>query len=260
MADYRKRSGPLLVDGGTTAPGAIGTAFDFEIRMLLDPDFYPLRDVRVRALSDAEVREVFGVIVSAQNAAHAQDMPALDRACMALAHCMDLTGLHYSASQTPIWALKNAGALTTESILGLVTEDAQTQLAKLRSLAMDKLLPTLPGPHDLAPDLPMLMPVCAADADLISGGLLVELKTNLGLENKKTHVRTNTLQMKALYQLVSYVLFDLADDHRLTDFGVYSARYGNLISWPIQEAFEIMAGLPVDLHEERTLLASALLD
>lgn len=193
MADYRKRTGPLLIEGGTTAPGAIGTAFDFATRLLIDPEFYPMRDVRVDTLKDAEVREVFGVIEASQTAATTGDWTTLDRACMVLTYCMDFTGLHYFDPMTPIWALKNAGKLTTESILSLVTVDAQEQLAKLREVAVENLLPHLPGPHDLVPNLPTLRFVCAADPDLISGGLILELKTNLGPVNKTTMARTNTL-------------------------------------------------------------------
>ncbi|MFD1212006.1 hypothetical protein ACFQ36_08125 [Arthrobacter sp. GCM10027362] len=39
---------------------------------------------------------------------------------------------------------------------------------------------------------------------------------------------------------------------------IYSARYGNLRTWPLEEALETLAGEPVDLEDERRVVLAKL--
>lgn len=90
----------------------------------------------------------------------------------------------------------------------------------------------------------------AADADLIAGGVLIEIKTALGTR-RTDGTRQAGLPRQHLRQLVGYVLHDLDDDFRLHPVGLYQARYATLTIWPLQQLLPRIAGRPVDLTAER---------
>ena len=57
----------------------------------------------------------------------------------------------------------------------------------------------------------------AADADLVAGGLLLDLKTSARPE----------LQLTDIFQLAAYALMDSRDQYRLDTAGIFLARYGH---------------------------------
>jgi hypothetical protein len=99
--------------------------------------------------------------------------------------------------------------------------------------------PTFAGSVDLA-----------ADADLIAGGLLLELKVNLGDRNSDGGRRCS-LDRQTVYELLGYLLLDYEDAYRIEALGVYSARYAHLAIWPLAELLDVLAGGPVDFAQER---------
>jgi len=73
-----------------------------------------------------------------------------------------------------------------------------------------------------------------ANADLIAGRTLVELKTNLG-EKKADGSRTAGLPVAHLRQILGYVLHDVDDIYRLDAVAIYDARYGALATCHLQD-------------------------
>lgn len=94
---------------------------------------------------------------------------------------------------------------------------------------------------------------CKADADLISGGTLVELKTNLGTRRPGGD-RYCSLPRETLYQVLCYALFDHPDEYGITRVGVYSARYGAWHVWSLGGLLSELAGCAVDVAGERDVL------
>lgn len=86
---------------------------------------------------------------------------------------------------------------------------------------------------------------------MIYDGVLLEMKARLGTANKRTGVRSDSLSLTDLYQVLMYALFDHSDFYDIKSFAVYSARYGAFVSWPLADAFATMAVEPVDLQVER---------
>jgi hypothetical protein len=122
----------------------------------------------------------------------------------------------------------------------LAPPDAIDQLRQLDRLAAQNLLPQLVPPFHLAPEFDGSC-WCAADADLIAGGLLLDIKV----------VIPPRLEREQLDQLLGYTLFDFSDKYQITDIGIYSARYGWLVTWSLDQILEPLAGEPVDLAELR---------
>jgi hypothetical protein len=78
--------------------------------------------------------------------------------------------------------------------------------------------------------------IMPGDADLIAGGLLIELKT----VGKKP-----SLGVTDLWQMLGYVLMDYADEFAVTDVALFSARYGYLAQWNLDALLPQLAGRPV---------------
>src|SRR5262249_7159793 len=65
-----------------------------------------------------------------------------------------------------------------------------------------------------------------ADADLISAGYLVDIKTTIGPKFARARL---------LYQLLGYVLLDYDDTYRISDIGVYLSRQTLFVRWPLEQ-------------------------
>jgi hypothetical protein len=151
---------------------------------------------------------------------------------------------------SPLTALPPDGPA---DLLALAPPSAVEELGALAELAKERLLPRL---HELAVLGPTwLGPVfagsttMAADADLVVGHTLVELKTGLG--RKSPNERRAALEGPTLHQLLGYVLHDHDDAHELTHVALYQARYGHFALWPLDRLLQQLAGEHVDLDEVR---------
>jgi hypothetical protein len=245
--DYRSRAGELKVaplpGGGGANGGTLGAAFDFRVRFLIDPAYVP--DVAIRPFTSQPdpveaIREVIG---HASEAAQGNSDPTdLDHACWALALCTEVYrtgGLVFPGS--PLSNLLEADDFTAERLLSLIPDDAFRQLKELNECAQEHLFPHLSAPFHLGPTFDGSI-LCAADADVISNGFLLDFKTA---------VKGNALSREDLYQLLGYTLFDYSDRYGINRIGIYAARFAALISWELEPTLDLLAGEPVNLAEER---------
>lgn len=76
-----------------------------------------------------------------------------------------------------------------------------------------------------------------ADADLITAGLLLDLKTDSKF----------SLGVTVLFQVIGYALLDFDDMYRLTEVGIFSARYARLTTWNLSALLAELAGQAVEL-------------
>ncbi len=256
QAAYRQECGPLLVDGGDAVPGTLGAAFDFMIRFTLDPDHKPV--VAVQAFLDKP--PLLLAVVQVVEAAHtsmtgADDADVLARASWALALCTEVCRVGGVLPGSPLAVLLQQREFTARALLALAPGGAIRQLRELHKVAEERLLPTiLPATRlDLGPTFDGST-LCPADADLIHDGRLLDIKTHLGTPNKRTGVRSGGLSLIDLYQVLAYALFDRSDAYALRSLGIYSARYGALVTWPLFEALESMAGDSIDVAAEREVV------
>ncbi|WP_340537781.1 hypothetical protein [Nocardioides sp. GXZ039] len=249
QADYRAKCGPLLVDGGSADPATLGAAFDLEVRFRLDPAEPPTIAALGFADRPERVRTVVEVMRTGRDAVGRGDGDLLARACWALALCTEVYRVGVRRA-SPLWGLLERDRFTASALLALAPADAVRQLAELRDVAAGRLLPHLSAPYALGPTFDGSR-LCAADADLIADGLLLDLKTRLGAKNPRTGRRSDGLPRLDVYQLLGYTFFDHSDDYRIDAIGIYSARYGALVTWPLQHALDVLAGEPVDVRAAR---------
>lgn len=265
--DFKKRSGTLLVEPGGAAAGTVGTAFDLMVRFLLDPGQEPEEPMRgsfrISIGSTALLADVPTAIQQvtelAQTAAADGNTELLARACWPLALASEVFRSGTLWPGSPLTQLVEDENISPDTLMELATDDALRQLRELHEVAGERLFPHLPQSVNLAPrfEASKLVP---ADADLIAGGCLLELKVVAGTKNARTGVRPDDLKKENLFQVIAYTLFDTVDEYKIDSFGVYSARYGNLTTWPLVEGLGILAGRPVDVAAERTAVWNLLSD
>jgi hypothetical protein len=255
---YRLASGPVHVEAMTgVALGTLGAAFDFLVRMVLDPAHRP--GVAYQGLLHypgrlAVLREVNEMASDAASEARTAPAPeTLLRAAWVFALCTELYRLGTIPPGSPLEAVWHEDRFTADNLMALAPTNCLEQLRDMHALAITNLYAHLPNPAAqvaLGPTF-SASSLCAADADMIVDGCLLEMKTRQGRADRKTGIRRDDLPATDLYQLLGYLLFDHGDKYRITSVGYYSARYGTLIRWPVQDFTSAMAGRPVDVTEER---------
>lgn len=257
---FKENSGALLVEPGDAA-GTVGTAFDLMVRFLIDPEQEPDEPQRgsfkmsvgsTTLLGDAPTA-IQQVTKVAQGAAADGNTELLARACWPLALASEVYRSGRLWPGSPLTQLVEEENVSSEILMGLITDDALRQLRELQEVAAERLFPHLAQPVNLAPKFKasQLVP---ADADLIAGGCLLDLKVVVGTKNARSGIRPAELKKDHLFQIIAYALFDTDDQHKIDSFGIYSARYGTLMTWPLQEGFEMLAGRPVDVAAERATI------
>lgn len=160
---------------------------------------------------------------------------------------------------SPLAHLVEENRLTATTLLNLADQDVVDELTKLSGVAEVHLLrhirdhkqltlgPTFAGSSQ-----------CPADADVIAGGTLIDLKCTVGKKNSDG-ARYIALARDVIYQLVAYPLFDYDNTHAIDSIGLYSARYGHFIQWPLQDALSTLADRRVSLAEERNQMQDLLM-
>ena len=140
-------------------------------------------------------------------------------------------------------------ATSTAQILARIPDDWVEDLAQLAKLFLTVFGDRLGRPAVLNPVFAQSTSVGGADADLISDGTLLEIKTTINPRIDGAWIR----------QLLGYLLLDTHGEFAISSIGLYLARQGRLLTWPLPEALEILTGRPdVDLVATRTEFADFL--
>lgn len=134
-------------------------------------------------------------------------------------------------------------------VLDLVPAVLVEQLVELGALAGTKLLGAFPPPRSTRLGCPLGRRPIAADADLVLGNVLLELKCTQGAP--RSAGRTFALGVDLVRQLLGYLLLDQGDELGAQSVGVYAARFGLLWTVPADELIEAVSGRPGDLSEWR---------
>ena len=120
-----------------------------------------------------------------------------------------------------------------EAVPGYAVEDLMAQ-AEVASVALGELRAACP-PFQVhaGPDFAGSSDVGGADADLIVGGLLIDVKGT---------VAPSRLRKPEFYQLLGYALLDYDDEYGIDRLGFYLSRFGRLITWPVEEYLAMLGG------------------
>ena len=251
--EFEARSGRLLVEGGQAAAPTVGTAFDVMTMLILDSTHKPTRfPPSFRWTKEhALVGEYLTEVAVASMQPHFTNPDVFYRCVWGLGL---LTEVHRAfLPDAPINTIVRVNGSVEETLFAisnLMTNDAIAQLMALREVANVHLLPHLRQPLNLSPQF-FAARTCAADADLLADGTLIDIKVQLGALDTSSGARKDVLKSSSVQQIVGYALFDTYNENCIERIGIYSARYGNLTTWPLQQALEILAGKRVNLGFQR---------
>ncbi len=258
-----RQAAPLLVvpsaDQQNANPGTVGTAADWLLRFLLYPKpslalaargavicgmGRPFREIAeslgYETDSDVVMAGTGGFIGPVSgNLAEAEH---LARACWALALLTEVYRSPMAMVNGPLREFSGR-QVPGSTLLALAPSAGLSQLAGFRSVFETDLLPVLAlhqGRWHLGPTFTGSA-LMNADADLITGGLLLDLKTNFKF----------SLGVAVIFQVIGYALLDFDDVYRLTEVGVFSARYAHLATWDLSTLLDELAGHSVGLSAIR---------
>ena len=140
--------------------------------------------------------------------------------------------------------------LSTASDLLLIAEDLWIDdMCLLSSAFYEKYKDRLSDTAHLNPNFQGSRDIGGADADLILGDCLLELKTTVNPE----------ITNSTLYQLLGYVLLDYEDEYELKEIGIYLTRQATTLRWDLSEILDRLhtTGSPPPLEELRQIFRSA---
>lgn len=250
QSEYKTLAGDLVIDSLGANAGNVGTAVDLIVRLVLEPDSTPESALTLfpfNATYHEVVNELAGLV------GRSGDSEIAARAAWALALCV--SAYRAGAAWAPfVPDLVHSNGFTVDRMLEQADDAAVAELVALKELAEERLIPKLTGPLSLGPtfDLSKLGPTqrIAAEADLIAGGLLIDIKTTLAPRNK-AGLRPDVLKADNLYQLLGYALLDYSNQYNIDRLGLFSARYGTLTEWSLERVTSLMSGRKFDFPAAR---------
>ena len=276
---YRQASPTLVVpsaDRQEANPGTVGTAADWLLRFMLHPRPSLALAAKGAALCGRRSGVVEAFIEIAESLGYDPeavfDMSATDftgpidgndtdpdqlaSVCWALAVLTEMFRNPMVAMLGPLERFQGHRASVSE-LLGLASPAALGQLAAFREVFASTLLPKLSdqrGRWVLGAEFTGSS-LIKADADVITAGLLLDLKTDSKF----------SLGVATVFQVLGYALLDFDDAYQLANVGTFSARYAYLATWDIGALFDELAGRhvdPVSIRQEfrQLLLAHQLSD
>ncbi|NKQ59049.1 hypothetical protein HFP15_40025 [Amycolatopsis sp. K13G38] len=180
----------------------------------------------------------------------------LARACAVLSGWEDA----YRSATLPgeLLALHERGGYTVEQLRAVIPEHHVTELVALaEQMRTTGALETLRrSAGDPPPEQPLgtAGPVIVnhwADGDLITGRTLWDVKTVVRVDHPDRLARW-------LWQLLAYAWLDTADTWGIRSVGLYLARHGALVSWPLTRfTATILGGRPEAAVREEFLTVAA---
>ncbi|MEV7874194.1 hypothetical protein [Microbacterium sp. NPDC089188] len=249
QADYKARADVLAVDSAGASPTMIGTAVDLIPRLIAEPEELPDSAAQLFPFNGGYHEELAALVALAND----PDRETQARAAWGLALCV--SAFRAGAAVAPrIPELVRAREFSASLMMTEAPPEAVGELTALRGLIEERLMSRLEPPTVFGPLFDLSRPGdgqrIAAEADLISDGTLVDVKSNLAPKTKAGD-RPDVLKPEHVHQLLGYALLDYSDAYEIRRLAIYSARYGTLTDWPLDRVAETAAGRPVDLAAER---------
>ncbi len=133
---------------------------------------------------------------------------------------------YFRSHKYAILAPVNEAALKGHrKLLALTTDSEVEDICILSKLFYKQHAALTKQPAVLNPEFAGSAIVGGADGDLIVGNTLIDIKTALHYQESKKWFR----------QLIGYALLDFHDEYKITTVGLYLARQGLLLSWPLEQ-------------------------
>jgi hypothetical protein len=130
---------------------------------------------------------------------------------------------------SPLYRLRKDASI--REMLDLITTSELNDLIKLSYLLYSRWKSQFKLAMHLNPTFDGSACVGGADADLIVANCLWEIKTTV----------TPTIQGIWLHQLIGYWLLDFSNHYKIRELGIYMARQGLFLKWPVRTLLRQMS-------------------
>ena len=131
----------------------------------------------------------------------------------------------WNPGNSPLYPLRRKG--TVADCLAIPEPPLIDDLCRMSWLFYEKYRHLLSGQAVVNPTFDGSRDVDGADADLIVDGCLIDIKTDSS-DNPK-------IDNMMLYQVLGYAVLDYSNRFQIDSVGVYLARQGLLLKWPLSE-------------------------
>lgn len=261
----RENFGTLKVEPSGREPGTLGAAFDMLTSIVVSPEsrhLDPSPSLMWTPRHASVTRMALDIATNPHHlTARTDEFYIAVWTLGLLGNSIRSIRAHLLNPTTEIIRAAGSADSALKSILALAPDVCLAELRQLDAVATKTLFPQLPVDTVFHPYL--TVDSIRAEADLIADGLLIDLKSARG----DVRATGTTLLPKAtdLYQILVYALLcnvEYVEEYgRVDRVGIYAARYGELIEWPLQEFADRLAGKPIDMGKvTETLLAQASMD
>jgi hypothetical protein len=149
---------------------------------------------------------------------------------------------------TDRWAAMLSSITDTDGMLAAVDDYLAADVAAV-AVRCESVLEACRAETMIAgPTFAGSLAVGGADADLICGTTLVEIKAH----------KDSSIPGRDIWQLAVYALMDFDDRYGIDTVTLLSARQGTSVSWPLVGLLTELAGKPINVAELRASLRKAL--
>ena len=227
-----------------------GTAFDYRARLFFEPEFSFIGTVALLSTSQGYGKDgcentewfLWNATGSGVTPKQRGDDDYLARLCVIAAHLEAM----YRTGVVSNWFLE-AEAMTPNQLLasipGAQVSDITQMAEKLRFAFSDRM----PGrvvsnPAFTRPELNI-----GADGDIVLDDCLVDIKTTTSAKVSRV----------MLHQVVCYALLDKDNLYGIRKVGLYMARQGALIAWPLPELLMLLGGNNTNISSLRRMFEEA---
>lgn len=255
--DIRATCGPIVFTPGTSRDGGpAGSAFDMLVTLTIEPDRLPLNPASSLVWREEQAALAAVVTERAADAVKSGDRSddAL-RAVWILGLLINSIRSFQSYIHSPVTAavLDSSGVEETlDRLREVIPRSGLDEVRQLDAIATVELYPELRDPVHVHPWLGN--DALQAEADIITDGLLLDLKSARGQANSVGEFGLLPAA-KDLYQILIYGLLNRGEPEKrfgpIRDVGIYAARYGTLIAWPLEHLMFTLAGKALDPDGER---------
>jgi hypothetical protein len=269
QANYVAAAPDIQCRPSSANPGTVGTAYDWRVRLLIDPrpnarlpflgavltGRLDLSESLSQLLLECGIpyeddHESSSQMADSSGLMSQKDDEWLSRLAWVLACYTELFRARRVFPGSPLSQLGKNPA--PEALLALASDEVCGDIASLTQATRNTLLPIIEvrNPIALGPTFAGSRAVKGADADIIAGGLLIDLKASAGTQ-RSDGSRRCSLGKETIYQLLGYVLLDWDDSFALECVGIYAVRFDYLRLWSIDQFLaELRIGRPEKGIEE----------
>jgi len=236
QASWKMAGEPLIMPAESVVWSLVGAAFDYRVRYfftITPPDQFVAAHGAGLEMQASFFNLATALTTFIENNNPCRELLPLKAEALLARYCYVLAMyeslFRATIVNSPLFSLRPGASANEQLTLAPSADIADlVALAEAAAVALEQFFvkpmianPKFAGSNDVG----------GADADLIIENCLIDIKTT----------KSKSLGRDDAYQLVGYTLLDYEDEYGISSLGFYLSRIPALITWPTDEAIEVMS-------------------